>query len=177
VTTKGRKSSADSFAAATEKSVEAMAEASREAFETMIKAGTEASAGAYEKATAFGATQVGKSSEVYETMTALGKQNLDTATAVMSAVTAGMETYNTRLVGYWKEAVSANLACFEQVMAAKTPQDAAAAQMEGFSRMAERSVAEAVEFNRIAADTVAKATAPVRARFEEAFETAAKSAS
>ena len=176
MTTRARKSTADTFAAAAEKSVEAMAEASREALETMIKAGTEATAGAYEKATAFGATQVGKSSEVYEKMTALGKQNLDTATAVMSAFTAGMEAYNSRLVGYWKEAASANMACFERVMGAKTPQDAAAAQMEGFSKIAERSVAEAVELNKIAADTVARATAPVKARFEEAFETVARSA-
>ena len=176
MTTKGKKSTSDSFAAATEKSVEVMAAASREAFETMFKVGTEAGAGAYEKATAFGATQLGKSSEVYEKFAALGKQNLDTGTAVMSAMTAGMEAYNTRLMGYWKDAASANMACFERMMAARTPQDAAAAQMEGISRMAERSVAEAVELNKIAADMVAKATAPVKARFEEAFETVAKSA-
>jgi len=174
--TKAKKTPAESLTEAAEKVVEAVTETSRETFETMTRAGSGAMAEAYEKASKFGAEQVGKSSEVYETAVALGKRNLDTLNAVMSAMNEGIEAYNSRVVESWIGATTANMACYEKMMSAKTPQDAAAAQMETFSRLAETSVAEAIELNKLAAATVAKAAAPVKARLDEVFETVAAKA-
>jgi len=173
---KGKKTPAESLAEAAEKVVEAAAESSREAIETMTKAGAGAMADAFDKASLLGAGQFGKSSEAYETAVALGKRNLETVSAMMEAVNAGIEAYNSRVLDGWMSATTANLAAYEKMMGAKSPQDAAAVQMEAFSKLAERSVSEAVELNKIAVETMAKASAPVKARLDEAFETVAKPA-
>ena len=46
--------------------------------------------------------------------------------------------------------------------------------MEAVKKITENAVAETVELNKIAADTMTKASAPMKARFEQVMESAVK---
>ena len=172
--TKTLKSTTETVAEVAEKAVEAVTEASREAAENVIKTGTETSADAYDKVVAFGYSQVGKASDAYENAASFGKKNLETLSSVANAVTTGMLAYNSHLIGYWKDTTTANIDYYEQLAAAKCPQDVATSQMDAYSKIAGRSVVEAVELNKIAVDSLTKTVAPVKERFEEAFAMATK---
>lgn len=177
MTTKTKKTPAENLETLTEaaeKVVETVAETSREAMETMAKAGSEAFAGAYDTTGKFSAEQMGKSSEMFDKTLEMGKQNLQTMTAVMTAMTSGMEAYNSRLMENWMGVAAAKMACYEKMMGAKTPQDVAAAQIDAVKKMTENTAAETMELNRIAVDTMTKVAAPMKARFEQVMETAAK---
>lgn len=173
-TKKTQTESLETLTDAAEKVVETMAETSRDTLEAMSKVGSDAFADAYDKSAKFGADQMGKSSEIYEKTLEMGKQNLDTMTAVMSAMTTGMEAYNSRLMENWLGVTATKLACYEKMMSAKSPQDVAAAQMEAVKKITENTVSETLELNKIATDTMTKASAPMKARFEQVMETAAK---
>jgi hypothetical protein len=87
-----------------------------------------------------------------------------------------MEAYRTRLLDSWKNVAAFNTACLDRVTASKDPQEIATAQMEALVEVSQRSVADAIDLNKIALDTVAKASAPAKARVEEIVEFAVKAA-
>lgn len=174
--TKTKTTSAETAAKAAEEVMETMMETGVQTFENVMKASADAATDGYEKATAYGASQLGKTTDAYKKAADFGKQNVATMDAVTQAMTSGMEAYRTRLLDSWKSAAAFNLAAFDKIVASKNPQEMASAQMEAFVEVSQQSVADAIELNKIALDTMAKVSAPVKTRVEEVVEVAVKAA-
>ena len=176
MTTKTKSNTAETAAKAAEEVMETVIKTGVQTFENVMKASADAANEGYEKATVYGAGQLDKTTDAYKTAADFGKQNVATMDAVTKVMTAGMEAYRTRLLDSWKDVAAFNMACFDKVMASKNPQEMATAQMEALVEVSQRSVADAIELNKIAVDTLTKATAPVKARVEEVVEEAVKAA-
>ena len=175
MTTKA-KTTTESTAKAAEEVLETVIETGVQTFDNIMKASVDAATQGYEKATAYSASELGKTTETFKKVEEFGKQNVATMDAVTKALTAGMEAYRTRLLDSWKDVAAFNTACIDRVMASKDPQEIATAQMEALVEVSQRSVADAIELNKIALDTVTKASAPAKARAEEIVEMAVKAA-
>ena len=176
MTTKAKNTTAETAAKAAEDVMETVIKTGVQTFENVMKASTDAANEGYEKATVYGAGQLDKTTDAYKNAADFGKENVATMDAVTQVMTAGMEAYRTRLLDSWKDVAAFNMACFDKVMASKNPQEMATAQMEALVEVSQRSVADAIELNKIAVDTLTKATAPVKARVEEVVEVAVKAA-
>lgn len=150
--------------------LEAMVSAGRDTFETMMKTGMDAYVEGYEKAVALGAGQVGNQNATYERATAMGKENIETATAVATAMRAGFEAMSHMFVENLKETTAFNVDYFTRLASAKSPQDFAAIQMEAATKTVDRAVADTVAFNKIAAETFTNTVTPVKMRLDKMVE-------
>ncbi|MFQ5954468.1 MAG: phasin family protein [Kiloniellales bacterium] len=97
-------------------------------------------------------------------------KSFDAVNASAAAMTAGIKAYGKKLASYAKTAASENVETMGRLLAAKTPQEFAAVQIEALSRSVDLAVAQSVELNKIATDTFVKTTAPVRSQMDAAVE-------
>ncbi|MEK9683800.1 MAG: phasin family protein [Rhodospirillaceae bacterium] len=151
-------------------------DAGRKVFENAVKSGTETASKFFNQVNSFGANNAQKTAEIYEQAAEFGRENAETINAMSSALTSGFETLSKRLIKTFKETSKSNLAAFEKLSSAKTPQEFASIQMENVSDSIERSVSEVIELNQLAIETAAKTAAPVKARVETVMATYAKPA-
>ena len=146
--------------------LEAMMATGRDTMETVLKATVDAATEGYDKAVAYGKGQMESSAEGYKKAASIGKDNFETFTAVASAMTAGYEAYSAGLAKAAKTATEENVAFVNKALAAKTPQEFAATQMEAATRGLDAAFAQTVELNKIAAETLARCVGPVKARID-----------
>jgi hypothetical protein len=159
-TEEGAKTAQDTF--------EAMFVTGRETLETVLKASVDAASEGYEKAVAFSKGQMETSGEGYRKAATVGKENFETFNAVAGAMTAGFEAYSTELVKAAKAMTEQNVALVNKVATARTAQDLASIQMEAMTKGLDAALAQTVEFNKIAAETMARCVGPVKARIDTA---------
>ena len=176
MSTKEKTTTSESTAKAAEEVLETVIETGVQTFDNIMKASVDAATQGYEKATAYSASELGKTTDAFKKVEEFGKQNAATMDAVTKVMTDGMEAYRTRLLDSWKNVAAFNTACLDRVTASKDPQEIATAQMEALVEVSQRSVADAIDLNKIALDTVAKASAPGKARVEEIVELAVMAA-
>lgn len=178
MTTKGKSRNTagpDAAAMAAADALDTMMAAGRETAEAAVKAGTEAATEAYETAISLGDSQIRKSADGYKAATQFGKDNLTSVNAVASAVTSGMEAYGEQVASYTKTAASENLELINKLLAAKTPEEVAALQMEAVTRSVDRMVGQSIALNKIVAETWMQSAAPVKARMDAAMQAFSKS--
>jgi hypothetical protein len=116
--------------------------------------------------------------EVFETVMETGAQTFDNIVkASVDAATKGYEkatAYSAAELGKTNDAM--NMACMDKMMGMQNPQEMATVQMETMVEVSQKSVANAIELNKIAFDMFAKAAAPAKARAEEVMEMTMKAA-
>ena len=179
--TKGNKSSASqktkdaaAFAASTKEALEAMETASRETIEATSKASRESISEVYDKATAFNASSLAKSTEAFDTMAAEGKKSLESMTNAAAIMMTGMTACNAKYVDGLKSALNFNMAYFEKMVGAEAPQEAAAIQVKAFAEAVDLANAKSMEMGKIMTETYAKAYVPLKKRYDESISALAK---
>lgn len=180
--TKGPKHSAKqktksgaAFAATAEEALAAMESASRETIEATSKIGQESLTEAYEKATAYGASSVEKTSEMYETYAAEGKKTLDAMTAATATLIGGMTEANARYIDGLKSGLHFNMSYFEKMSSVEAPQDAAAIQVKAMAEAMDLAAAKSMEIGKVMTEAYAKAYMPMKKRYDESVATLVKS--
>ena len=175
MTTKA-KTTTETTAKAAEEVFETVMETGAQTFDNIVKASVDAATKGYEKATAYSAAELGKTTDALKKAEKFGKDNAATFDAVTKAWTEGMDVYRTRMLDSWKDMAAMNMACMDKMMGMQNPQEMATVQMETMVEVSQKSVANAIELNKIAFDMFSKAAAPAKARAEEVMEMTMKAA-
>ena len=146
--------------------VESMAAVGKETFESLMSMSTKAASDGYKNASAFSKEQIDAGKVGYDKAAAFGKGNMDALSAASAAALSGVEAYYEEVVDYTTKATAQNVDLMQKFFAVKTPQEFFDIQSEALNLMLSRSVSEGTKLGKIAADTAAKVTDPIKVRVE-----------
>lgn len=178
---KGSKTSASqktkeaaAFAASAKEALEAMETASRETIQATSKASRESISEAYDKAAAFNASSLAKSTEAFDAMATEGKKSLEAMTNAAAIMMTGMTACNAKFVDGLKSGLNFNMAYFEKMVSAEAPQEAAAIQVKAVAEAVDIMNAKSMEMGKIMTETLGKAYMPLKKRYDESVSTFTK---
>jgi len=146
--------------------VEAMAAVGKETFESVMNMSTKAAADSYKNASALGKDHLNAAKAGYEKFAAFGKGNFEAVSVASNAALSGIEAYYEEVVDYTKKAAAQNVDLMQKFFAVKTPQEFVDVQSEALNYLVSTSISESTKLHKIAADTMTKFVAPLKARAE-----------
>ncbi len=153
---------------------ETVANAGKETLETVIKLGADAATEGYRNAADYGRQQADMARSTCEKVLRYGRDNIDAVSEASALAIAGAEACLTEMADGARTAMAENLALMQRAFAVSSPREFLDIQIEAGNGTINRIIVQTTKINRIAADSVTKASTPLKARLDAAMESFVK---